>query len=183
MTAEESGTYTDFAQINIGGVTARRLRRRQRGHLPDPGCDRGDAPAAAQFLHPGQQEEPGPLHQAGRPDHPHRLRPAIGLQPRPDRAGAGPPGEIGGGCPQRRHQRLCRDRRFWQGKLQPDRLFQPAQGAGDHPEQRRRSAHRHARLGLQTGDPRQFATFRRPVRRLSKSSCSISSTSRCAATT
>ena len=47
VTAAESGTYTDFCNINTGGLKARRLGRRQRSHLPAAGRHRRDAPAAA----------------------------------------------------------------------------------------------------------------------------------------
>ena len=70
-----------------------RLGRGQRGQLSPSGRDRRDAPAPAQLLHPGQQEKPGPLHPARRQDHPHRLWPALDLQLRPDRPGAGAPGQ------------------------------------------------------------------------------------------
>ena len=50
VTAAESGTYTDFAQINTGRRQRGRLRRRQRGHLPAPGRDRGDAAACSPAL-------------------------------------------------------------------------------------------------------------------------------------
>ena len=53
VTAAESGTYTDFAQINAGGILAERRGRRERRHLPDAGCDRGDAAASAQ-QHPSR---------------------------------------------------------------------------------------------------------------------------------
>ena len=56
------------------------LRRGQRGYLPDPGCDRGDAVAAAQLIHPGQQKEPRSLCQACRAHHPHRIWPALRVQ-------------------------------------------------------------------------------------------------------
>ena len=59
---------------------------------------------------PGQQEEPGPVPQAGRSDHPHRVRPALGLQHRRHRPGAGPHGQVRRRRPQRRLQRLRRGR-------------------------------------------------------------------------
>jgi hypothetical protein len=80
VTAAEAAPTPTFAQINVGGLRPT-ARRRQRGQLPAAGRDRGDAPAAAQLLGPGQQEEPRPLHQARGAHHPHRLRPALGLQP------------------------------------------------------------------------------------------------------
>ena len=159
-----------------------RLGRRQRGDLPAAGRGRGDAPAAAQRLAPGQQEEPRPLHQARRQDHPHRLRAAVDLQRRPDRAGAGAPGQVDRRCAQRRVERLRGGRRFRQGELQPDRLLQHAQGAGARAAQRRRSAHRACSSARRPAIRRPSApstSCSPPTRR----SCGISSTSRCAATT
>ena len=51
-------------------------------------------------------------------------------------------------------ERLRGDGRVRQGSLHPDRLLQPAEGAGDHAAQRRRPAHREADR-LETGDPRR----------------------------
>ena len=58
VTAAESGTYTDFAQINVGGLAPRWLGWRQRGFVSAVGCDRGYAPAPAVIVGAGQQEEP-----------------------------------------------------------------------------------------------------------------------------
>ena len=134
-----------------------RLRRRQRRDLPGPRRDRGNAARAAQFLDPGQQEEPGPVHQAGGPNHPHRLRPALGLQHRPDRPGADPHGQVRRRRPQRRLQRLRRGRRLRQGSLHPDRLLQPAQGAGTDPQQRRGPAEPASRSALRPATPSSSA--------------------------
>ena len=61
VTAAESGTYTDFANINIGGLKRRRLRRGQRRLLPLARSHRRDAHPPAQQQHPAFQQEPGPV--------------------------------------------------------------------------------------------------------------------------
>ena len=79
VTAAESGTYTDFAQVNLGGL------------LADGSDGVGDMTyllldvieemrlLQPSVFHPGQPQEPGPLCQTGRPHHPHRLRSALHL--------------------------------------------------------------------------------------------------------
>ena len=158
------------------------LGRRQRGHLPAARRDRRDAPAPAQLLHPGQQEEPRPLHPARRPHHPHRLRAALHLQRRPDRPGAGAHGQEHRRRPLRRLERLRRGRRLRQGSLHPDRLLQPAQGAGADPAQRPRPAQRSPARPADRR-PARLRELRRSSSPPSKPSSSTSSTSRCAATT
>ncbi|MCK7482843.1 MAG: hypothetical protein M0C28_41275 [Candidatus Moduliflexus flocculans] len=82
VTAAESGTYTDFAQINVGGVT------------PD-GSDGVnevsylllDVIEEMRLLQPSSsvqvsKKNPDRFVQARREDHPHRLRPAVDLQRR-----------------------------------------------------------------------------------------------------
>ena len=146
-----------------GRHPGRRLRRRQRRHLPDAGRDRGDAPAPAQQLHPGEPQEPRPLHQARRQDHPHRVRPAVRLQRRPDRPGVGADGQERGGCAGRRLFRLRRGGRVRQGGVHPGRLLQHPEDAGAGAARRRRPAHRpparpaHRRSG-------ELRHVRRPLR-------------------
>ena len=82
VTAAESGTYTDFAQINIGGVQADGSDAVNDVTVSAARRDRRHAPAAAQFVDSGQQEEPRSLRQARGEDHPHRLRPTVDLQHR-----------------------------------------------------------------------------------------------------
>ena len=77
VTAAESGTYTDFAQINVGGMK------------PDGSDGVNDVSyllldviedmrlLAAQLIHSGQQEKSGQVHQAGSQNHPNRLWSAI----------------------------------------------------------------------------------------------------------
>ena len=92
-------------------------------------------------------------------------------------------GKIAGGRAQRRHQRLRGDRRLRQGELQPDRLLQHAQGAGDHPAQRRRPAHRASRSGWRPAIPTDFESFDELFAAYRAPARATSSTSRCAATT
>ena len=135
VTAAESGTYTDFAQINTGGVNA-------------DGSD-GVNPvtylildvieemrlAPALLFHPGQQER--------------TLTSFIKRAARIIRTGFGQPsifnadlivqelvrqGKIPGGCPQWGVERLRRDGCLRQGSLYPDRLLQHAQAARTHLE-------------------------------------------------
>jgi formate C-acetyltransferase len=120
VTAEESGTYTDFANINIGGVP----------------------PAFEQ--HPAVAQEPGRLPRGRAAGDPQGLRLPIDLQLRRGREGAGEPGQDGGGRSRGWHLRLCRDGRLRQGSLHPDRLLQPAEDARARITRRLRSAHRRA---------------------------------------
>ena len=86
------------------------------------------------------------------------------------------------GRARRRHFRLRRDRRVRQGSLHPDGLLQPAQGARNRAEQRPRSAHRQAdRHRDRRSAP--LPNLRRMCSPHFAGSCTISSTSRSAATT
>ena len=60
VTAAESGTYTDFANINIGGLHAPRAptASNELSYL-HAGRHRRDAPAPAVVEHPGEPQEPG----------------------------------------------------------------------------------------------------------------------------
>ena len=182
VTAAESGTYTDFAQINIGG-----LREDGSDGVNEVTYLLLDVIEEMRLLQPSasiqvSKKNPDRFIKRAGEDHPHRLRAAVGLQRRPDRAGAGAPGQSRGGCALRRLERLRGGGRLRQGELQPDRLLQHAQGAGDHPAQRRRPAHRAADRPADRrpgGIPLASTSCSRPSRR----SCGISSTSRCAATT
>ncbi len=102
VTAEESGTYTDFALINVGGVKPDGSDAVNDDVLPSPGRHRGDAAAPAELDGPDLQERPGRLPPAGSPDRENRLRPAVDFQYRRDRPGARPPGQIRRGRPKRR---------------------------------------------------------------------------------
>ena len=66
VTAAESGTYTDFAQINVGGLR------------PD-GSDGVNEVSYLLLDRTGQQEEAGPLCETRGAHHPYRVRPALCL--------------------------------------------------------------------------------------------------------
>ena len=140
VTAEESGTYTDFAQINTGGVTPDGL----------------DAVNEVTFLLLDVIEEmrllqPSSSIQVSRKNPDAFIKRAAEIirtgfgQPSVfntdlDYRGAPAAGEESIGCAVRRDERMRGDRRVWQGELQPDRLLQHAEGAGDHAAQWRRSS-------------------------------------------
>ena len=157
VTAAESGTYTDFAQINSGG-----LKEDGSDGVNDVTFLILDVIEEMRLVQPSSsiqvsKKNPDRFHQAGGPDHPHRLRPALGLQHRPDRPGTDPHGQVRRRRPQRRLQRLRRGRRLRQGSLHPDRLLQPAQGAGADPEQRRGSQNRQAESASRPATPSSSA--------------------------
>ena len=58
VTAAESGTYTDFAQINLGGLLTDGSDGVNEVTYLILDVIEEDAPAAAVLIHPGQQEEP-----------------------------------------------------------------------------------------------------------------------------
>ena len=110
MTAAESGTYTDFANINLGGL------------LPD-GSDGSnevshlllDIIDEMHLLQPSSnlqlsRKTPDALAQARPARDPQGLRLPVDLQRRRRGRGAAPPGQDAGGRPGRRVQRLRRDR-------------------------------------------------------------------------
>ena len=157
-------------------------RRRQRGHLPDSGSDRRDAPAAAFVESAIEQEESRPVPEAGPRDCPQRLGAALDLQRRYGGGGTAAAGQIDRGRARRRHQRVRRDGRVRQGSVHPDGLLQHRQGSGDHAGQRAairapgsRSASRPA--------TRASSALTTSCSRRSAGSCATSSTSRSAATT
>ena len=166
VTAEESGTYTDFALINTGGV--------------DPEGEDGVNEVSFLILEVIEEMrllQPSSMVQVSRknPDAflhralkivRSRLRPALAFQFRgawwqkccarasrwPTPAAAAPAGCVETGA-------------FGREGLHPDRLLQPGQGAGDHPEQRPRSAQQQTdRPG--NGRPEKIHGLRRPAGRL-----------------
>ena len=77
VTAAESGTYTDFAQINIGG-----LRPDGSDGVNEVSYLLLDVIEDMRLLQPvlvgaGQQEEPRPLCTSRGQNHPHRVRAAL----------------------------------------------------------------------------------------------------------
>ena len=165
VTAAESGTYTDFANINLGGLLRGRVRRLQRG-LPSPAGHRGrDAPAPAQHQHPALAQEPGCVLQACLARRQPGLRFSLHLQRRRRGAGAAPPGQDARRRPRRRLQRLRGGGGVRQGGLHPHRLLQPGQGPGTRPAQRGGPADRQA-TGPADRPPGVVPELRRAVRRL-----------------
>ena len=125
VTAEESGTYTDFANINLGGLLARRCRRFQRSHPPAVGNHRRNAPVAAEQQSAAFPKNTGCDAETRATRDRQRLRFSLDLQRRCGGGRADSPGQDPGGCPRRRMQRMCRDRRIRQGSVHSDRLLQP----------------------------------------------------------
>ena len=152
VTAAESGTYTDFAQINIGGVKA----------------DGSDAVNEVTYLLLDVIEEmrllqPSSSVQVSKKNPDRFVKRAAKII----RTGFGQPsvfntdlivqelvrqGKSVIDARARRIERLRGSRRVRQRELQPDRLFQPAQDSGDHAAQRRSIRGRASRSDWQTGD-------------------------------
>ena len=131
VTAAESGTYTDFANINIGGLLrdgsdgsneVSRPAARHRGR---------DAPAPAEHQHPAFAQKPRPFPQARAARRQQGLRFSQHLQRRRRGAGTASPGQEPGGRARRRLQRLRGGGRVRQGSLHPHRLFQHAESASN----------------------------------------------------
>ena len=141
VTAAESGTYTDFCNINVGGLTVEGddgvndvsyllLEVIDEMHLLQPSSNiQLSAKNPDRFLTQRVRH------------HPPGLGPAVGVQRRHGRRGTAAAGQADRGRARRRHERLRRDGRVRQGSLHPDGLLQPAEGARDRAERRRRSGH------------------------------------------
>jgi hypothetical protein len=141
VTAKESNTYVDFALINVGGVKA----------------NGGDAVNDLSYLILDVIEEmrllqPSSMVQLSKKNPDRFIKRALKIvktgfgQPSifntdaivQDWCTRAKPSRTPGG----RRQRLCRSRGVRPGGLFSDRLLQPAQGAGNHLEQRGRPANR-----------------------------------------
>jgi formate C-acetyltransferase len=115
VTAQESGTYTDFVQINLGGLRA----------------DGSDGVNELSYLmldviEEMRQVQPNPSVQVSKKSPERFLKHAAKVI----RQGMGKAaGQIRRGRTAGRHQRLCGDWRVRQGELHPDGLLQHAQGA------------------------------------------------------
>ena len=165
VTAAESGTYTDFANINLGGLLADGSDgSNELSHLLLDVIDE------MHLLQPSSQ--PAALAQDARrrPEAraargPQGLRLPLALQRRRRGRGAAAAGQDARGRAGRRLLRLRRGGGLRQGGLRPHRLLQPAEGAGAGPPRRRRPAHRHAAGPVhgRAGGPR---VVRRRLRRL-----------------
>ncbi len=146
-------------------LTRGRLGRRQRGHLPAARRDRRDAPAAAQLEHPGQHEEPRRIPQARAARSSAQGWPALGLQRRRDRAGAGAPGQVAGrrarggssGCVET--GAFGKESYILTGYFNLPKVLEITLHNGVDP--RTGSA-----VGLETGDPARLRQLRRAVRGL-----------------
>ena len=110
VTAAESGTYTDFANINLGGLLRDGSRRLERGHAPPARHHRRDAPAAAEQQHPAVAQDARRVAEARAARHPQGLRLPVDLQRRRGGRGAAPPGQDARGRARRRLPRLRRGR-------------------------------------------------------------------------
>ena len=178
VTAAESGTYTDFANINLGGLLARRRRRLERACRTC--CSRSStrctccSPARNLQL---SRKTPDALLKHTPAGHPQGLRLPLALQRRRRRRGAAAAGQDARGRARRRLHGLRRDRGLRQGGLHPHRLLQPAEGAGAGPARRRRPAHRRAARAA-TGAPGALRLASTTCSRRSRRSCATSSTSR-----
>ena len=100
VTAEESGTYTDFALINVGGLQGRRHRRRQRP-VASSSSTSSRRCASSSRARWSRSAPRGPTRfLAARPqDRQDRLRPALDLQHRRHRPGARPSGQVPSSTP------------------------------------------------------------------------------------
>lgn len=79
VTAAESGTYNDFTQINLGGVTEGRRGRRKRGFIPLAGRPRRTAAASTPGKRPYFIENAGKIPAARMPHYEARLRVSVRL--------------------------------------------------------------------------------------------------------
>jgi len=133
VTAAESGTYTDFANINIGG-----LKRNGSDGTSDVSFLILEIIGELHTLQPSQNV------QVSRKMPDEFLREAC----RVIRKGYGYPSVFNAdlvvGRPRGRHERMRRDGRLRQGSVHPHGLLQPAEGAGTGAERRCRPAHREA---------------------------------------
>ena len=164
MTAAESGTYTDFANINLAGVLPDGTRR--RGRCVATCCWRSSTSCISSSPATtcrSRASRPTRFIDAAGAGHPPGLRLPLGLQRRRGGRRADAQGKSVRGRPRGRYQRLRRGRRLRQGGLHPDRLLQPAQDPRARAERRRRPADRDAHSGPTTGR-------RRPSRRSTTSS-------------
>ena len=171
-----------FLQHQHRRPEARRLVGRQRRHVPDPRRHRRDAPPAAIVEPAAEQEEPRPVSQARPGDRPQGLGPAVDFQRRHGGGGAAAAGQVdrgrarGGtsGCVET--GAFGKEAYILTGYFNLPKVLEITLNNGLDPRTGKQ-------IGIETGDPRAFATLRRVVRRLPRGNCGISSTSRSAATT
>ena len=171
VTAAESGTYTDFCNINTGGLK------------PDGSSGVNDLTyLILDVIDEMRLLQPSSNLQLSKKNPDRFLKRGLEIV----RKGWGQPsifnadmvveellrqGKSIEDARARRHFRLRGDRRVRQGGLYPDRLLQPAEGSGDHAEQRRairapasRSASRPAIRASSSHYDDLFAAFRKQLR-------------------
>ncbi len=180
VTAEESGTYTDFANINIGGLLADGSDgSNELSHLLLEIIDEMHLLQPSSNLQLSRKTPDALLKHALRVDQ-QGLRVPLDLQHRQRGRGADSPRQDAGRRPGRRVQRLRGDGGVRQRGIHPHRLFQPGEGLGTDAAQRRRSADRAASRAC--GPARRRASARSTsCSQPSAGSCTISSRSRCRA--
>ena len=142
VTAAESATYTDFCNINSGG-----LRTDGSDGVNDVTYLVLDVIDEMRLVQPSSniqlsRKNPDELLKRALRIVRKGLGTTLDLQRgHGDRRDAAP-GKIHCRCTRRRHKRVRGNRRFRKGELHPDGVFQLPQDPGDHPPQWRGSAHR-----------------------------------------
>ena len=165
VTAEESGTYTDFANINLGGLLADGSDgSNELSHLLLEIIDEMHLLQPSSNLQLSRKTPDALLKHALRVVRKGYGFPSIFNADSGGR-GAAPPGQDARGRPGRRLQRLRGNGGLRQRGVHPHRLLQPGEGPGTDAARRRRSADR-AAPGAADRSPGQFRHVRRPVRRL-----------------
>ncbi len=165
VTAAESGTYTDFAGIALGGIRRDGTDGVGEVSLPAAGGHRRAAPGPAQPQRPAVAGHPGALPARDLPRGAQGLRLPGAVQRGRGRDPAAAQGQERRGRARGRHQRLRGDRRLRQGGVRPHRLLQPAQDPGARAPRRPRSADRPAARAAHRRSA-GLRHLRRPVRGL-----------------
>ena len=181
VTAAESGTYTDFAGIALGGI-----RRDGTDGVGEVSYLLLEVIDELHLVQPSPNVQlvaghPGALPARDLPRGAQGLRLPGPVQRGRGRDPAAAQGQERRGRPRGRHQRLRGDRRLRQGGVRPHRLLQPAQDPGARTARRPRSPDGPA-AGAAHRRSAGLLHLRRPVRGLDGASSATSSTSRSAAT-
>ena len=182
VTAAESGTYTDFANINLGGL----LRDGRDGsnevtHLLLDIIDEMHLLQPSSNLQLSRKTPDAVLKHALRVIRKGYGFPSIfnadAVVEEQVRQGKTLEDAREGGC-----SGLRRNGRVRQGGVHPHRLFQPGEDARTGPARRRRPAHRQATRRRAPGDAAAFATFDDLFAAFRPAAAPLSRTSRSAAT-